>query len=106
MGTLHPAGVHLALPVNKPCSLSVPTVAASFDNLLLLDLFAFEGSGMSIGLPGPPGPPGTPGLSYSDLTAYLRSKPTSLLPCHRSLHTPRILFIGLCTEFSLLPVTP
>lgn len=44
---------------------------------MLLDMFDFAGSGMSIGLPGPPGPPGSPGISYSELTAYLRSKPTS-----------------------------
>ena len=105
MRTLHPAGVPPALPVNKPCSLSAHTVADCFDNVLLLDLFDFAGSGMSIGLPGPPGPPGTPGISYSDLTAYLRSKPISLLPCHRSLCTPRIFFYRLSTEFPLLLIT-
>lgn len=105
MGTLHPAGVPPALPVNKPCSLSAHTVTACFDNVLLLDLFDFAGSGMSIGLPGPPGPPGTPGISYSDLTAYLRSKQTSLVPCHRSLHTPRIFFYRHSHRISPLPIT-
>lgn len=102
MGALHSAGSPPALPVNKPCcGLCAHTVTACSDNV---DLFDFADSGMSIGLPGPPGPPGTPGISYSDLTAYLRSKPTSILPCHGALHAPRIFFTALVTEFPFLAI--
>lgn len=78
-------------------ALSAHTVTACSDNV---DLFDFAGSGMSIGLPGPPGPPGSPGVSYSDLTAYLRSKLTSSLPCHGALHA----LTALITEFPFLPI--
>lgn len=71
--------------------------------MLPLNLFDFAGSGMSIGLPGPPGPPGTPGISYSDLTAYLRSKPTSSVLSHGP-YAPQDHFTGSGTDFSLLPI--